>query len=259
MELPPPIKIQLQNVVQRFRIVRDRPHTLREALARRFQVGSHIRELEALRNVSLLVRQGESLGIIGRNGSGKSTLLRLIVRIYRPTAGVVEVNGSVSPLIELGAGFHPELTGHENVILAGALMGISPSEMRKRLEAILAFAELTEFGEALVKQYSSGMYARLAFAVATEIDPDILLVDEVLAVGDEPFQQKCMERMHHFRRQGKTILFVSHDTGAIQSLCDRVILLHQGQVVADGKPEPVIARYHRLLQEPQPEQTGRPS
>jgi ABC-type polysaccharide/polyol phosphate transport system ATPase subunit len=252
------VKIRLRNVGHRFRIARDRARTLREAFTRRFRPGAHVRDLEALKDVSLSVRPGESVGIIGRNGSGKSTLLRLIVRIYRPTTGAVEVHGSVSPLIELGAGFHPELTGRENVILAGALMGINPSEMRRRVEAVLAFAELTEFGEALVKQYSSGMFARLAFAVAVETDPDILLVDEILAVGDEPFQQKCLERMHHFRRQGKTLLFVSHDLAAIRSLCDRVVLLHQGQILADGLPEPVIGRYHELLQEPRAA-GGRPS
>lgn len=251
-DISSPIRLQLHNVVQRFRIVRDRPHTLREAFVRRFRSGSHIRDLEALKGVSLAALRGESLGIIGRNGSGKSTILRLVARIYRPTTGVVEVNGHVSPLIELGAGFHPELTGRENVVLAGALMGIDPREMRKRLEAILAFAELTEFGEALVKQYSSGMFARLAFAVATEIDPDILLVDEMLSVGDEAFQHKCLERMHRFRREGKTILFVSHDMNPIRSLCDRVILLDKGQIVTDGEPEQVIARYHELLQESRP-------
>lgn len=242
-------KIRLHQVVQRFRIVRDRPHTLREAFARRFRLGSSIHVLEALKGISFSVKAGETLGIIGRNGSGKSTILRIIARIYRPTAGEVEVNGHVSPLIELGAGFHPELTGRENVILAGALMGIEPAEMRKKLGAILAFAELTEFVDAPVKQYSSGMFARLAFAVATEIDPDILLVDEILAVGDEGFQRKCLERMNRFRREGKTIVFVSHDMVITRALCDRVLLLEKGEIVTEGSPEAGIDRYHKLLEE----------
>ena len=245
-------KVRLQQIVQHFRIVRDRPHTLREAFARRFRLGSNIGVLEALKGVSFSVASGETLGIIGRNGSGKSTILRIIARIYRPTAGTVEVNGHVSPLIELGAGFHPELTGRENAILAGALMGIAPVKMRKRLEAILAFAELSDFGDTPVKQYSTGMFARLAFAVATEIDPDILLVDEILAVGDEAFQRKCLERMNRFRREGKTILFVSHDMNLIRTLCNRVLLLEKGEIVMEGAPEEAIAHYQGLVGESWP-------
>ena len=252
-------KISLRQIVQRFRIVRDRPRTLREAFTRRFHLGSSIHTLEALKGISFSIAAGESLGIIGRNGSGKSTILRIIARIYRPTAGSVEVNGHVSPLIELGAGFHPELTGRENVVLAGALLGIEPAEMRKRMEAILGFAELTEFANAPVKQYSSGMFTRLAFAVATEIDPDILLVDEILAVGDEAFQRKCMERMNHLRREGKTIVFVSHDMNATRMLCDRVLVLEKGEIVAEGSPEAAITAYHKLLESSPPASAARPT
>ncbi len=244
------LKIRLQDVVQRFRVIYDRATTFRQAFAQLFRPSSQIHEFEALKGISFEVMSGETVGIIGRNGSGKSTILKIIAGVYRPTAGMADVYGRVSPLIELGAGFHPELTGRENIILAGALMGIDPRDMRNRMDAVISFCELQEFIDAPIKQYSSGMYARLGFAVATEIDPDILLVDEILAVGDEAFQQKCLERMNSFRRQGKTIVYVSHDMNTVKSLCGRVFLLDQGHLVAAGPPEQVIARYHDLLQNP---------
>ena len=244
------VKIRFQQVVQRFRVIYDRPTTFRQAFARFFRQSFQIHEFDALKGISFGVMAGETVGIIGRNGSGKSTILKIIARVYRPTAGTVEVFGRVSPLIELGAGFHPELTGRENIILAGALMGIDPDDMRNRLDAVISFCELQDFIDAPVKQYSSGMFARLGFAVATEIDPDILLVDEILAVGDEAFQQKCLERMNNFRRQGKTIVYVSHDMNTVKSLCDRVLLLDHGQLLETGDPEQVISRYHELLQTP---------
>ncbi len=243
-------KIRFHQVTQRFRVIYDRPATFRQAFARLFRQSSQIHEFEALKGVSFEIRSGETVGIIGRNGSGKSTILKIIARVYRPTAGTVAVVGRVSPLIELGAGFHPELTGRENIILAGALMGIDPGDMRDRMDAVISFCELADFIDSPVKQYSSGMFARLGFAVATEIDPDILLVDEILAVGDEAFQQKCLERMNNFRRQGKTIIYVSHAMNTVRSLCDRVLLIHHGQLVETGHPEQVIARYHDLLQTP---------
>ncbi len=244
------LKIRFDRVVQRFRIIHNRPATLRQAFAGILRDGSSVHDFEALKGVSFHVRAGETVGLIGRNGSGKSTILKIIAGVYRPTVGMVEINGHVSPLIELGAGFHPELTGRENVILGGVLMGRDPEEMESKLAAILAFAELEEFMHAPIKQYSSGMLARLGFAVATQIDPDILLVDEILAVGDEAFQQKCLSRMNHFRRQGKTIVFVSHDLGAIRSLCDRVLLLDHGQIVCEGPPQDMADRYHQLLAQP---------
>lgn len=245
------LKICLREVDQFFRIIYDRPTTLREAFARSFRRSSNVHTFQALKGVSFQARAGETLGIIGRNGSGKSTILKIIARVYWPTSGTVEVNGNVSPLIELGTGFDPELTGRENVLLGGALLGIDPAEMQTRMGAILDFAELAEFIDAPVKQYSSGMFARLGFAVATEIDPDILLVDEILAVGDGAFQRKCLERMDNFHRQDKTIVFVSHDLGSVQRLCDRVLLLDHGRVLDEGPPEQVIARYQELLK-PQP-------
>lgn len=243
-------KICFERVVQRFWVAYERPATLREAFVRMFRGISNVHAFEALKGISFQVRAGETLGIIGRNGSGKSTILKIMARVYRPSAGRVEINGHVSPLIELGAGFDAELTGRENILLAGALMGYDPADMKKKMGAIIAFAELGEFIDAPLRQYSSGMFARLGFAVATEVDPDILLVDEILAVGDESFQHKCLERMNEFHRHGKTIVFVSHDMASIQRLCERVLLLEQGEIQAEGAPDSVIARYHELLQQP---------
>lgn len=241
-------KIRFENVWQRFRLLHDRPHTLREAFISLYRQRPTAHLFEALKGISFTVPAGEALGIIGRNGSGKSTLLRIIARVFPPSAGVVEVNGHVSPLIELSAGFHPELTGRENIVLGGVLLGFTRAQMAEKLDRIVAFAELQEFIDTPVRQYSTGMLARLGFALATETEPDILLVDEVLAVGDEGFQHKCLERMNVFRRQGKTLVYVSHDMTTVASLCDRVLLLNQGEVLAEGRPEPVIARYHELLQ-----------
>ena len=241
-------KIRLQDVCQRFRLFR-KGRTLQAAIVHLSTRQFFRYDLEALKGVSFAVPPGECLGIIGRNGAGKSTILKLIARIFPPTSGTVEVNGPVSPLIELGAGFHPELTGRENVMLGGVLLGFTRRQMAEKLDAILAFAGLEKFADTPIRQYSTGMLSRIGFALATEIDPDILLVDEVLAVGDEGFQQKCLERMNNFRRQGKTMVFVSHELSQVQAVCDRVLLLHEGQILADGRPDTVIARYHQLLQE----------
>ena len=189
------------------------------------------------------VPHGQMLGIIGRNGSGKSTLLKIIAGVYRPTKGKVEVKGTLAPLIELGAGFHHELTGRENILLNGLLMGYSKREMLEREQSIIEFAEIGDFIDAPVKQYSSGMYMRLAFSVATEVDPEILLIDEILAVGDAPFQQKCFERIQNFRQAGKTIMFVTHAMEQVAEHCDRAILIDQGSIMADGRPDEVIPVY----------------
>jgi ABC-type polysaccharide/polyol phosphate transport system ATPase subunit len=187
------------------------------------------------------------VGIIGRNGSGKSTILKIIAGVYIPTSGEVAVNGSIAPLIELGAGFHHELTGRENILLNGLLLGLSKRDVMKRESQIIEFAELGEFIDVPVKQYSSGMYMRLAFAIATEVNPDILLIDEILAVGDGEFRRKCFERIEQFRTLGKTILFVSHDLGSVRQFCDRVLLLHGGELIEDGSTDFVISRYESLL------------
>ena len=202
--------VTVENVTQRFRVIHERPDTLRELFSKFLRKGVSYHDLDAVKGLSLEVPKGQMLALIGRNGSGKSTLLKIIAGVYRPTSGRVRVEGSVAPLIELGAGFHHELTGRENILLNGLLMGYSKEQMLNREEAIIAFAGIGDFIDSPVKQYSSGMHTRLAFAVATEVDPDILIVDEILAVGDASFQEKCFDRIRGFRQSGKTILMVSH-------------------------------------------------
>lgn len=239
--------IRLESVTQRFRVIHERPDTVRELFSKLFRKSSSFHDFEAVKNVSFDVPHGQTLGLIGRNGSGKSTLLKIIAGVYRPSKGKVTVNGSLAPLIELGAGFHHELTGRENILLNGLLMGYSKREMLERQQSIIDFADIGEFIDSPVKQYSSGMYMRLAFAVAVEVDPQILVVDEILAVGDIGFQQKCFERIERFRRGGKTILLVSHTMEDVQRHCDRVLLLDQGNVVMDGAPEATIAMYRSMM------------
>lgn len=239
--------IRVEHVTQRFRVIHERPDTLRELFARFFRGSTDYHDFEAIKNVSFDVHRGEMLGLIGRNGSGKSTLLKIISGIYQPSAGRVEVKGTIAPLLELGAGFHYELTGRENIMLNGLLMGYSKKEMAEREESIIRFADIGEFIDAPVKQYSSGMYIRLAFAVATEIDPDILVIDEILAVGDVTFQEKCFDRLRQFRDQNKTILFVSHSPAQVVQFCDRVILIDQGQVAFDGDPARGLELYGAKL------------
>ncbi len=235
--------IRVENVTQRFRLIQERPDTLRELFSKFFRHNSEVHDFDAVKNVSFEVQQGEILGIIGRNGSGKSTLLKLMAGVYRPTAGRVQVEGTVAPLIELGAGFHGELTGRENVLMNGLIMGYSKKEMLSREQSIIDFADIGDFIDSPVKQYSSGMYMRLAFAVATEVNPDILVVDEILAVGDMAFQRKSFERLEKFRRSGKTIVYVAHSMKDIREHCSRVIYLDRGEVVADGDPAEVVELY----------------
>ena len=244
--------VRFEDVVQRFRVIKERPDTLREAFAhfhRRQRTTYH--DFEALKHISFEVPHGTTLGIIGRNGSGKSTILKIIAGVYRPSSGRVEVNGSIAPLIELGAGFHHELTGRENILINGLLLGLHKREIQRLEPDIIEFAEIGEFIDAPVKQYSSGMYMRLAFSVATAVDPDILLVDEILAVGDAGFRLKCFDRIAAFRDQGKTILLVSHDADQIRQFCDRVLVIHNGELIADGLPEMALARYEELIGHPQ--------
>ncbi len=242
--------ISFVDVVQRFRVIQERPDTLREAFARFHRRRISYHDFEAVKHVSFEVEPGCTLGLIGRNGSGKSTILKIIAGVYQPSSGQVIVHGNVAPLIELGAGFHHELTGRENILINGLLLGLSRREIRQREQAIIEFAEIGEFIDSPVKQYSSGMYMRLAFAVATEVDPDILLVDEILAVGDAGFRQKCNQRIRSFRERGKTMIMVSHDTEMIERLCDRVLLINKGEVLEDGAPKYVIARYKELMEQP---------
>ena len=201
----------------------------------------------ALREVDLEVMRGGSLGIIGRNGAGKSTLLKLLAGITAPTRGRIELHGRVAALIEVGSGFHPELTGRENVFLTGAILGMRRREIAQNLDRIVEFAGVQPFIDTPVKWYSSGMYVRLGFAVAAHLDPDILLVDEVLAVGDAEFQGKCLQRIQELKDRGTTSLFISHDLTAVERLCDRAVLLENGTVAAAGSPADVVAAYHRKL------------
>ncbi len=243
-------RIRFENVTQRFRVIRERPDTVREVFAKLFRRHSQYRLFEALKDVSFTVEDGELLGIIGRNGSGKSTTLKLIAEVYRPTAGRVEVNGKVAALIELGAGFHGDLTGRENIVINGLMLGLSRRQIRECEQRIIDFAELGEFIDSPVKQYSSGMYMRLGFGIAMEVDPDILLIDEILSVGDAAFQQKCLERIDDFQRRGKTIIFVSHVKESVRQLCTRAILLHEGRLIAHGRPDEVFESYHEILYGP---------
>ena len=241
------VAIRLQNVTQRFRVIQERPDTLRELFAKFFRHQSSYHDFEAVKNASFEVPRGQMLGLIGRNGSGKSTLLKIVSGVYQPSAGTVQVEGSLAPLIELGAGFHHELTGRENILLNGLLMGYSKRDMLEREQRIIDFAEIGDFIDSPVKQYSSGMYMRLAFAVATEVDPEILLIDEILSVGDTGFQDKCFDRIRNFRRAGKTILMVTHNMDQVSRHCDRAILLDKGSILADGTPQDVIEVYRGLL------------
>jgi lipopolysaccharide transport system ATP-binding protein len=243
-------RIYFKNVVQRFRVIRERPDTLREAFTRILRYKSQFCDFEALKGISFTIDEGEAVGIVGRNGSGKSTTLKIMAGVYRPTSGRVKVNGHVAALIELGAGFHPDLTGRENIVINGLLLGLSRREIRAREEKIVDFAELGDFIDSPVKQYSSGMYMRLGFAVAAEVDPDILLIDEILAVGDAAFQQKCIARIEDFRRRGKTIVYVSHAPSTVKHLCTRALLIHEGILIAEGTPKEVFERYDELLHLP---------
>jgi ABC-type polysaccharide/polyol phosphate transport system ATPase subunit len=241
------VVVRVENVTQRFRVIHERPDTLRELFSKFLRKGVSYHNLDAVKDLSLEVPRGQMLGLIGRNGSGKSTLLKIVAGVYRPTSGRVHVEGSIAPLIELGAGFHHELTGRENILLNGLLMGYSKEEMKEREQSIIDFAEIGDFIDAPIKQYSSGMHTRLAFAVATEVDPQVLILDEILAVGDAAFQEKCFARIQDFRKSGKTILFVSHSMDPVIQYCDRAILLEKGSIVADGDPAEVAEFYQNLV------------
>jgi lipopolysaccharide transport system ATP-binding protein len=209
-------------------------------------LSARYRDFRALNDVSFSIRRGEATGIIGRNGSGKSTLLQLVAGTLTPTSGTVGVTGRVSALLELGSGFNPDFTGTENVFLNGAIYGFTHSEMATRMDEIAAFADIGDFMDQPVKTYSSGMMMRLAFAVAVNVQPDVLIIDEALAVGDVFFSQKCFQRIREIVHRGATLIFVSHDMGAVQSLCDRALLLSQGSLMFDGAPEDCVSRYFNL-------------
>ncbi|MCL4401976.1 MAG: ABC transporter ATP-binding protein, partial [Acidobacteria bacterium] len=221
----------------------DRPWTLQEVFLRSHRRAKPPEYFWGLRNIGFAVAPGRTLGVVGRNGAGKSTLLRLIGGIGRPDEGSVAVHGRISGLLDLGAGFHPDLTGRENVYVSGVISGLTRREVTERLDSIVAFSELEEFIDTPLRTYSSGMQMRLAFAVAAHTGPDVLLIDEVLAVGDFPFQQKCISRISDFKREGCTIVLVSHDTSLIREMCDEALWLDRGQVAAYGAAGEVVAGY----------------
>ena len=235
--------VRLEDVSVSYRVPSERIGTFKEYVIRRLQGRVQHQEFLALDQVNIKIMGGEVFGIIGKNGAGKSTLLKLVSRIMKPTGGRVWVRGRVAPLLEYGAGFHPELTGRENVFLNGALLGFTRRQMEQKFDSIVDFAELWDFIESPLRTYSSGMIARLGFAIATDVEPDILIVDEVLSVGDEAFQQKSSGRMHKFQEQGVTILLVSHNMLVIQQMCDRVAWIDHGRLQIVGTPVESIHLY----------------
>jgi ABC-type polysaccharide/polyol phosphate transport system ATPase subunit len=237
--------VSLKNVSKSFRLPHEQYHTLKERVLHPFRYHSYD-VLEAVRNVSLEVAPGEFFGIVGRNGSGKSTLLKCLAGIYGVDEGEVEVRGRLSPFIELGVGFNPGLTARDNVIINAIMLGLSRKQALERFDDIIAFAELEEFVDLNLKNYSSGMYVRLAFATAVQVDADVLLIDEVLAVGDASFQQKCFDEFTRLKRAGRTMLFVTHDMASVERFCDRAMLIEKGQVLDIGDPSSIARQYNQI-------------
>lgn len=246
--IAPPIVVQVDHVSKRFTVRKD--SSIKERIVTLGRAGRrHREEFWALTDVSIDIHAGTTIGLIGHNGSGKSTLLKAIGGIIEPTSGSVLQRGRIAALLELGAGFHPDLTGRENVYLNAAVLGLSRVEVDGLFDEIIAFSGIGDFIDTQVKFYSSGMYVRLAFAVAVHTNPDILLVDEVLAVGDEAFQRKCLDKIRSFQAEGRTIIIVSHSLGQITELCDRAVLLNKGEVAYDGDPMTAVAKFRDLLEE----------
>jgi len=235
--------IQLDSISVRYNLPTERIGSFKEYAIRLIQRKLKFKSFWALNDINLTVYKGEVFGIIGANGAGKSTMLKIISKVMHPTKGRVRVWGHIAPLLELGAGFHPELTGRENIFLNGALLGYSREQMEAVFDDIVSFSELNNFIEAPIRTYSSGMYARLGFAVATAHQPEILIVDEILSVGDEAFQKKCNDRMTEFRENGATVLMVSHSMDVILSMCNRVAWLDRGKLMAIGPADQVVAQY----------------
>ena len=244
MEFP----IVLQDVSVRYRLPKERIRSIKEFVIKSFRGRIEYEEFWALKNITFQVPPGEMLGIIGRNGAGKSTLLKLIARVMKPIYGTIRVPGRVAPMIELGGGFDHELTGRENVYLFGSILGINRREMNKRFDAIVAFAELEDFMEAPLRAYSTGMIMRLGFAVSIAVEPDIMILDEILAVGDTAFQEKCQDHIARFRQTGGTILFVSHNLDQILQSCDRALWLEHGEMRDWGDTAGVVNKYKNYLE-----------
>ena len=236
--------IIVDNVYKNFKLVYDRPFTLKERLV--FWNKTKTDYHEVLKGINLKIEKGESVALIGINGSGKSTLLKLMTKIIYPTKGKITTNGKLTSLLELGAGFHQDFTGSENIYLNASIFGLTAAEIDKRVQQIIDFSELGEFIEAPVRTYSSGMYMRLAFSVAINVDADILLIDEILAVGDQHFQDKCFQKLHELKEEGKTIVIVTHSLDPVKKLCDRAVWLSEGKIREDGKISEVIEHYLKV-------------
>lgn len=239
--------IEVRNMYKSFKISTDRAGTLKDLLVIRGR--KKPKRLEVLNDVSLDIKKGETVALIGTNGSGKSTLLKLMTRIIYPNSGTIETNGKVTSLLELGAGFHQDFTGRENIYFNAAVFGLTEKEINDRLDDIIAFSELEDFIDEPVRTYSSGMYMRLAFSVAINVEADILLIDEILAVGDQHFQEKCYAKLYELKDQGKTIVFVSHDLEVVSELCTRAVWIYKSHIRMDGKPDEVIAAYRKQIAE----------
>jgi ABC-type polysaccharide/polyol phosphate transport system ATPase subunit len=237
--------VELVHVSKRYRLSHEKARSFQDVWLGLFKGkrAGDVEEFWALRDMSLRIEPGETVALIGPNGAGKSTALKIIARIVDPTHGMVRVRGRMSALIELGAGFHEDLTGRDNIFLNGSILGYSRQEMQARFDEIVSFAELEQFIDTELKRWSVGMVMRLGFAIATSVNPDILITDEILAVGDEHFQRKCLQRIQSFREEGRTILFVSHDMHAVRDLCQRTVWLDHGVVQTDGPTDDVVARY----------------
>jgi ABC-type polysaccharide/polyol phosphate transport system ATPase subunit len=243
--------IEVRNISKKFRIYHERNLNLKYAFLN-FLAGkksSYYDEFWALRNINMDIKKGEAIGLIGENGSGKSTLLKLLSRILYPDEGHIYTEGKIAALIEIGAGFHSELTGRENIYINGSILGFKKKEIEASLEEIIEFSGLEKFIDNPIKTYSSGMYVRLGFSIAIHVDPDILLIDEILAVGDENFQKKCLQKIDGFKSEGKTIILVSHDLTTVEKMCERVFLLDNGLIASEGAPVDVISDYHKILYE----------
>ena len=234
--------IRIKDLYKDFKLNSDKPRTLKEKIL--FSNRNKQEKIEILKDINLDIKKGDTVALIGVNGSGKSTLLKLMTKIIYPTKGTIKINGKLTSLLELGAGFHPDFSGRENIYFNASIFGLTKKEIDKRLKTIIDFSELGEFIDNPVRTYSSGMYMRLAFSVAINVDADILLIDEILAVGDQHFQEKCFNRLHELKEnENKTVVIVSHNLDQVKKLCDRAIWIKKGRVEMDGKPKEVIDKY----------------
>lgn len=237
--------IEVRNLYKKFKVQYDKPTTLKERIVSLFKK-SNIEYHEVLKNINIDIKKGETVALIGTNGSGKSTLLKLMTQILYPDSGTLETNGKLTSLLELGAGFHPDFTGRENIYFNASIFGLSKKEIEKRIDEIIEFSELENFIDNPVRTYSSGMYMRLAFSIAINVDADILLIDEILAVGDQHFQEKCFAKLQELKKSGKTIVIVSHALDSIRELCDRAVWIYNGEIRMDGKTDKVVEEYLKV-------------